>query len=77
MWLARAGRIHQVQITAALTGGPRIVPPPLVQLTRHAHRIERRTKTVTLTRPGTGQTVSETVSVALPNGGSTTHTISA
>ncbi len=65
------------ELAVALTADLRIALPPLVQLTHHPRRVERRTETVTLTRPGTGQTVSETVSVPLPNGGSTTHTISA
>ena len=69
--------LHLIELTAALTAELRIALPPLVQLTHHPRRVERRTETVTLLRPGTGQTVSETVSVPLPNGGSTTHTISA
>ncbi len=51
--------------------------PTLVQLTHHPRRLEWRTETVTLLRQGTSQTVSETVTVPLPNGGNTRHTISA
>ncbi len=73
-----AGReLLALEVTAALTADLEIALPPLVQLTHHPHRVEQRTQTVTLTRPGTSQTVSKSVSVPLPNGGSSTHVISA
>ncbi len=50
--------IHLVRVDAALTAELQIALPPLVQLTHHPRRVERRTETVTLLRPGTGQTVS-------------------
>ena len=73
-----AGReLLALEIAAALSVDLEIALPPLVQLTHHPHRVEQRTQTVTLTRPGTSQTVSKSVSVPLPNGGSSTHVISA
>ncbi len=69
--------IVTVMVAAALTADLRIALPPLVQLTHHPYRLERRTETVTLTRPGAGQTVSETVTLSDGEGNSSTHTISA
>ena len=43
--------------------------PPLVRLTHHPHRVESRTETVSLLRPGVSRYVSRTVSVALPPDG--------
>ena len=53
-----------------------IALPPLVQLTHRPRRVERRTETVTLTRPGTSQTVSETIIVADADGKPIPWTIS-
>lgn len=50
--------------------------PPLTRLTHHPERTEHRTTTVTLTRPGTSRTVSETVTVEHDDGSTTEHTIS-
>ncbi|MYA00646.1 MAG: hypothetical protein F4Y35_02555 [Chloroflexi bacterium] len=69
--------IVPLEIAAALTADLRIALPPLVRLTHHPYRVERRTETVTLTRPGTGQTVSETVTLTDAEGNSSSHTISA
>ena len=51
--------------------------PPLTRLTHHPERTEHHTTTVTLTRPGTSRTVSETVTVEHEDGTTTEHTISA
>ena len=69
--------ILSVEIEAALTVDLRIGLPPLVQLTHHPHWVEQRTETVTLTRPGTSQTVSETVILTDSEGNTSTHVISA
>ncbi len=69
--------ILAVEITAALTADLRITLPPLVQLTHRPYRLERRTETVTLVRPGTSQTVSETVSWTDDEGNTSSQTISA
>jgi hypothetical protein len=69
--------ILAVEITAALTADLRIAVPPLVRLTRHPYRLERRTETVTLVRPGTSRTVSETVSWTDDEGAASSQTISA
>lgn len=75
--LPAEGGILAVEIAAALTADLRIALPPLVQLTHHPRRVERRTETVTLTRPGTSQTVSETVILTDSEGNTSSHTISA
>lgn len=69
--------IVPVELAAALSADLRIALPPLVQLTHRPYRIERRTETVTLVRPGTSQTVSETVTLSDSEGNTTSHTISA
>ncbi len=69
--------ILAVEITAALTAELRIALPPLVQLTHRPYRLERRTETVTLVRPGTSQTVSETVSWTDDEGNTSSQTVSA
>ena len=60
--------ILAVEITTELSADLSIALPPLVQLTHRPRRVERRTETVTLTRPGTSQTVSETIIVADADG---------
>ena len=40
-----------------------------MQLTHHPHRVEQRTETVSLLRPGVSQYVSRTIPVALPPDG--------
>ncbi|MDE2895565.1 MAG: hypothetical protein OXN87_09225 [Chloroflexota bacterium] len=60
--------ILAVEITTELSADLRIALPPLVQLTHHPRWVEHRTETVTLTRPGTTQTVTETIIVADPDG---------
>ena len=63
-----ASGILSVEIATELSADLRIALPPLVQLTHHPRRVDRRTETVTLTRPGTSQTVTETIIVADPQG---------
>ena len=45
--------------------------PPLARLTHHPERTEHRTETVYLVRPGTSETVSETVTVTNADGTTT------
>ncbi len=71
-----ASGILAVEITTELSADLRIALPPLVQLTHRPRRVERRTETVTLTRPGTSQTVSETIIVADADGKPIPWTIS-
>ena len=75
--LGASRAILAVEIAAALTADLRIVLPPLVQLTHRPYRLERRTETVTLVRPGTSQTVSETISWTDDEGNTSSQTISA
>ena len=69
--------LHAVAIEAGLQAGLRIAAPPLVRLSRHPERTEYRTETVSLVRPGTNRTVSETVTVTHPDGATTEHTVTA
>ena len=75
--LAADRDILAVELRAALSAELRIALPSLVRLTHHPYRLERRTETVTLVRPGTGQTVSETVSWTDDEGNVSTQTLSA
>ena len=68
--------ILSVEFTTELSAELSIALPPLVQLTHRPRRVERRTETVTLTRPGTSQTVSETIIVADADGKPIPWTIS-
>ena len=69
--------IHPVSVDVTLEASLRIPIPPLTTLTHHPERTEERTQTVSLWRPGTTQTVSETVTVTNDDGTTTEHTISA
>ena len=75
--VARGAAVHGVSIEAGLRAALRIPLPPLVRLTHHPERTEDRTQTVSLLRPGTGRTVSETVTVTHADGTTTEHTVSA
>ena len=75
--LGASRAILAVEITAALSADLRIALPPLVRLTHRPYRLERRTETVTLVRPGTSQTVSETVSWTDDEGNVSSQTVSA
>ena len=55
----------------------RIPVPPLTQLTHHPELTEYRTETVSLWRPGTTETVSETVTVTHDDGTTTEHVVTA
>ncbi len=69
--------IHAVSVDVSLEASLSIPIPPLTTLTHHPERTEKRTETVSLWRPGTTQTVSETVTVTNDDGTTTEHTISA
>ena len=69
--------IHTVSVDVSLTANLRIPISPLTTLTHHPERTEKRTETVSLWRPGTTRTVSETVTVTNDDGTTTEHTISA
>ncbi len=69
--------IHAVSVDVELEASLSIPIPPLTTLTHHPERTEKRTETVSLWRPGTTQTVSETVTVTNDDGTTTEHTISA
>ncbi len=69
--------IHGVTVEVGIEAALRIPMPPLVQLTHHPERTEIRTQTVSMLRPGTSETVSETVNIENPDGTFTRRTISA
>ena len=69
--------IHAVSVDVSLEASLRIPIPPLTTLTHHPERTEKRTETVSLYRPGTTRTVSETVTVTSDDGTTTEHTVSA
>ncbi len=69
--------IHRVSMEADLDAQIRMELPPVVGLTHHPERDEETTKTVSLYRPGTTRSVSETVQVSNPDGTFTQQVISA
>ena len=69
--------IHAVSVDVSLEASLSIPIPPLTQLTHHPERVELRTQTVSMLRPGTSETVSETVAIENPNGTFMRRTISA
>ena len=75
--VATGQAVHSLTVEADLTASLRVARPPLVQLTRHQERVEERTRTVSLLRPGIGKRVSKTVTVTHGDGTTTRHTISA
>ena len=69
--------IHGVAVDVEMEASLRIPVPPLTQLTHHPERTEYRTETVSLYRPGTSETVSETVTVTHDDGTTTEHIVTA
>ena len=69
--------LHGVTVDATMEASLRIPIPPLTQLTHHPERTEYRTETVSLWRPGTSETVSETVTFTNPDGTTGQRTLSA
>ena len=75
--IAHAEAVHALAIEAELEAALSIPVPPLTQLNHHPERTEYRTTTVSLWRPGTSRTVSETVTVTHDDGTTTHHVVSA
>ena len=75
--VATGEAVHALTIDSSLEATLSIPLPPLTQLTHHPERTEYRTRTVSLWRPGTTRTVSETVSVTHDDGTTTQHVVSA
>ena len=73
--VAEGEAVHAVTIGVELEAVLRIPVPPLTQLTHHPERTEYRTETVSLWRPGTTETVSETVTVTHDDGTTTEHVV--
>ena len=75
--MARGEAVRTVEIGVDLAATLSVPMPDLVRLTHHPARTEDHTRTVRLWRPGTGRTVSRTVTVSHGDGITTRHTISA
>ena len=75
--VAAGKAIHALEIEAELEATLSIPVPPLTQLTHHPERTEYRTRAVSLWRPGTSRTVSETVTVTHGDGTTTHHVVTA
>ena len=75
--VATGEAVHALTIDASLEAALSIPLPPLTQLTHHPERTEYRTRTVSLWRPGTSRTVSETVTVTHDDGTTTHHVVTA
>ena len=69
--------IHAVSVDVEIEATLSIPIPPLTTLTHHPERTEKRTETVSLWRPGTTQTVNETVTVTNDDGTTTEHVVTA
>ena len=77
--LGAGADIHDVTVDVSLEARLRISVPPLTVLTHHPERIEERTETVSLWRPGASDSDSdsETITVTHNDGTTTEHTVSA
>ena len=73
----REKAVYPVFIVVETEASLSIPLPPLTRLSHYPERTEQRTTKVTLTRPGTSQTVSKRVQVEHDDGTTTEHTISA
>ena len=69
--------VRNVEISVDLEATLEVPMPDMVRLTHHPAWTEQRTESVRLWRPGTGRTVSRTVTVSHGDGTTSTHTISA
>ena len=71
--------VHAVTIQTDIEAALSIPMPPLTVLTHHPERIEERTETVSMWRPGASDTDSdsETITVTHEDGTTTEHTVSA
>ena len=75
--VATGEAIHPVTIGVDIEAALSVPIAPLVTLTHSPQRTEYRTETVRLLRPGTSETVSETVTVTHEDGTQTQHVVSA
>ena len=69
--------VHSVAMNAALLADLEVALPPLVQLTHQPERTEQVIRTVSVLRPGTSDSVSETVTLTCEDGTTEEHTVSA
>ena len=69
--------VRDVEIAVGLEAALEVPMPDMVRLTHHPAWTEYRTESVRLWRPGTGRTVSRTVTVSHGDGTTSSHTISA
>ena len=71
--------VHPVTVEVSLEASLHIPIPPLTVLTHHPERVEERTETVSLYRPGASDSDydSDTITVTHDDGTTTQHTVSA
>ncbi len=71
--------VHAVSVDVSLEASLSVPIPPLTVLTHHPERMEERTETVSLYRPGASDSDSdsETITVTHDDGTTTEHTVSA
>ena len=69
--------VRDLEIEVDLEAALEVPMPDMVRLTHHPAWTEYRTESVRLWRPGTGRTVSRTVTVSHGDGTTSSHTISA
>ena len=77
--VASGAAIHAISIRAGIEASLSIPIPPLTVLTHHPERVEKRTQTVSLWRPGASDydSDSETITVTHDDGTTSEHTVSA
>ena len=75
--VAAGETVRDVEIAADLEATLEVPMPDMVRLTHHPAWTESRTRSVRLWRPGTGRTVSRTVTISHGDGTTSSHTISA
>ena len=75
--VAKGRQFFEIGIEAELTASLSVHQPPLMALTHYPSRTESFTRTVSVTRPGVGRTVTDTVTVTQSDGATSTHAISA
>ena len=69
--------VRDVEVAVDLEAALEVPMPDMVRLTHHPAWTEYRTESVRLWRPGTGRSVSRTVTVSHGDGTTSSHTISA
>ncbi len=75
--VSQDGGVHFLDLETQVHAALKVEVPPLVRLTHHPERTERRIQTVSMERTGTGRWVSEWVTVTHDDGTTTSRKVSA